>query len=467
MGHNFIPVDRDQLYLLPPSIKDWLPEDHVAFFVLDVTEEMDLSGIYSDYRPDGWGAAAHEPAMMTALLVYAYCVGVRSSRQIERACHFDVAFRVIAANQTPDHTTISRFRARHEQALARVFNESLRLCASAGMTSVGVVALDGTKMATDASRGANRTKAYIDAEVEKILADAARIDAEEDARFGPDNRGDEPPAALRSREERRRRFAQAKARLDAEEATAKAEYEALLARRAATEAELGRKLRGRRPVPPKDPAEKRANTSDPESRLMKTRGGYLQGYNAQAVVNEDQVIVAAEATDQPADVTLLHPMVAEAQANLAEIGETDEIEVVLADAGYWSDKNMQAADPDGPELFVATNKDWRQRRAMRDQPATTGPPPDGASFREQMDHKLFTERGRDLYKKRQVIVEPVFGQIKEVRATRRFSRRGKAAADAEWKLICGTHNLLKLYRRGRAGEPRANIWRTTVNPATS
>ena len=150
---------------------------------------------------------------------------------------------------------------------------------------------------------------------------------------------------------------------------------------------------------------------------MKTRGSYLQGYNAQAVVNEDQVIVAATATDQPADVTLLHPMVAEAQANLVEIGETDEIEVVLADAGYWSDKNMQAADPDGPELLVATNKDWRQRRAMRDQPARTGPAPDGAGFREQMDHKLFTERGRELYKKRQVIVEPVFGQIKEVRNT--------------------------------------------------
>ena len=249
-------------------------------------------------------------------------------------------------------------------------------------------------MATDALRGANRTKAYIDAEVEKILADTARIDAEEDTQFGPDNRGDERPAALRSREERRKRFAQAKARLDAEEATAQAEYEALLARRAATEAELGRKLRGRRPVPPKDPAQKRANTSDLESRLMKTRGSYLQGYNAQAVVNEDQVIVAATATDQPADVTLLHPMVAEAQANLVEIGETDEIEVMLADAGYWSDKNMQVADPDGPELLVATNKDWRQRRAMRDQPARTGPAPDGASFREQMDHKLFTERGR-------------------------------------------------------------------------
>ena len=226
MGYNFIPVDRDQLYLLPPSIKDWLPEDHVAFFVLDVVEEIDLTGIYSDYRPDGWGAAAHEPAMMTALLVYAYCVGVRSSRQIERACHFDV-------------------RHRHRPRSGGI---SVGWSSFVSRGSSVVQGLDGTKMATDASRGANRSKAYIDAEVEKILADAARIDAEEDARFGPDNRGDEPPAALRSREERRRRFAQAKARLEAEEATAQAEYEALLARRAATEAELGRKLRGRRPV---------------------------------------------------------------------------------------------------------------------------------------------------------------------------------------------------------------------------
>ena len=196
MGYNFLPVERDQLYLMPPSVTDWLPQDHLAFFVLDAVEQMDLSAFYADYRQDGWGAAAHEPAMMVGLLVYAYCVGVRSSRQVERACHLDVAFRVIAANQTPDHTTISRFSARHEKALSSAFCESLRLCAKAGMAKVGIVAVDGTKMAADASRVANRTSAHIEAEVAKILAEAAAIDAAEDAQFGPDARGDEPPATL-------------------------------------------------------------------------------------------------------------------------------------------------------------------------------------------------------------------------------------------------------------------------------
>ena len=181
---------------MPPSVTDWLPQDHLAFFVLDAVEQMDLSAFYADYRQDGWGAAAHEPAMMVGLLVYAYCVGVRSSRQVERACHLDVAFRVIAANQTPDHTTISRFSARHEKALSSAFCESLRLCAKAGMAKVGIVAVDGTKMAADASRVANRTSAHIEAEVAKILAEAAAIDAAEDAQFGPDARGDEPPATL-------------------------------------------------------------------------------------------------------------------------------------------------------------------------------------------------------------------------------------------------------------------------------
>ncbi len=206
MAYNFLAVERDQLYLMPPSVTDWLEEDHLAFFVLDAVDEMDLDLFYAKYRQDGCGAPAHDPKMMVALLVYAYCLGVRSSRQIERACHVDVAFRVVAANQTPDHTTIARFRQGHEAALKEVFSASLRLCARAGMAKVGLVAVDGTKMAAPASMQKNRTKDAIDEEVDKMFADAKATDAAEDAQFG-DARGDEPPATLRGRADRKRRCA--------------------------------------------------------------------------------------------------------------------------------------------------------------------------------------------------------------------------------------------------------------------
>ena len=240
--------DRDQLYLLPVSIAEWLPEDHLAWFVLDAVEEMDLDAFYADYRADGWGGAAHHPKMMVALLLYAYSIGVRSSRRIERACQVDVAFRVICANVFVDHTTIARFRQRHEEALKGLFAASLRLCAKAGMATVGVVAVDGTKIGAPASLQANRTKEVIDAEVEAMFAEAEAADAADDAEFGA-ARGDEPPAKLRGRADRRRRFARAKELLDEELAAERQAHEQHLAERAAKEAERGKKLRGRKPKP--------------------------------------------------------------------------------------------------------------------------------------------------------------------------------------------------------------------------
>jgi transposase len=280
MAYNFLAVERDQLFLLPPSLLDWLPEDHLAWFILDAVAEMDLDAFYAGYRTDGWGGAAHEPSAMVALLLYAYCQGVRSSRQIERACHVDVAFRVIAANQTPDHTTIARFRQRHEEALAGVFSDSLRLCAAAGMASVGTVALDGTKMGCPGSLRSNATAEHIEAEVQQMLAEAAAADAHDDATFG-ESRGDEPPATLRARDDRRRRFAEAKAALEDGVEEARVAHEAHLADRAAKEQAMGRKLKGRKPKDPRDKAkfrEKKANTTDPESKTMSTSGGFLQGY---------------------------------------------------------------------------------------------------------------------------------------------------------------------------------------------
>ena len=324
VGYNFLPVERDQAFLMPPSLSEWLVEDHLAWFVLDAVEQMDLFAFHAGYRADGWGRAAHDPKMMVALTLYAYCIGVRSSRAIERACRVDVAFRVITANQVPDHATIARFRQRHEQALASVFTESLRLCAQAGMVKVGLVAVDGTKMGCPAAVAANRTKSHIDEQVATMMAEAAAVDAREDVLFGAGSSGEEPPGQLRGARARRERFAAAKAQLDAAAAKAQADHERHLAERAAKEEASGRKLRGRKPKPPPPETDAKANTSDPESRIMKTKDGYVQGYNAQAVDTEDQIVVAAEVTDEHNDQAQLHPMIAATNQSLADAGIDDD-----------------------------------------------------------------------------------------------------------------------------------------------
>jgi transposase len=446
VAYNFVVGDRDQLYLLPVSIAEWLAEDHLAWFVLDAVEEMDLSVFYADYRADGWGGAAHHPKMMVALLLYAYSIGLRSSRRIERACQVDVAFRVVCANVFVDHTTIARFRQRHEEALKSLFSASLRLCAKAGMVTVGVVAVDGTKIGAPASLQANRTKEVIEAEVEAMFAEAKAADEADDAEFGA-GRGDEPPAQLRGRADRRRRFARAKELLDEELAAERQAHDRHLAERAAKEAERGMKLRGRKPKAPENKAgfkPSKVNTSDPESKVMSTANGFVQGYNAQAVANEDQVIVAAEVTDEHNDVHQLHPMIDATCAALAAGGIDERPATLLADAGYASEENFAALDGDDPDCYVAT-------RNMRNNPqprtGRRGPLRADASLVDVMDRKVSRKAGRAIYRRRQAIIEPVFGQIKDARGIRRFMRTGKAAADSEWKLIAGTHNLLKLYRR--------------------
>ena len=443
MAYNFLAIERDQVYLLPPSLADWLPEDHLAWFVLDTVVEMDLAPFYADYRNDGWGAAAHDPKMMVALTLYAYCLGVRSSRQIERACHVDVGFKVVAANQCPDHTTIARFRQRHEGAMASVFTSSLRLCATAGMVHLGVVAVDGTKMGCPAALDANRTKDNVEAAVLEMLADAAAQDATEDASVGTGARGDEPPAHLRGRTQRRERLAAAKAELDAIDRAAAEAHMAHLAERADKELASGHKLRGAKPKAP-DTSSAKVNLSDPESRIMKTKDGFVQGYNAQAVANEEQVVVAAEVTDEHNDLGQLHPMIEATNRSLSDAGITERATRLLADAGYASEDNLTRLDDDDPDCFIATRN---MRKNPEPRNGRRGPLRTDATAVDKMDRKVSTERGRAIYKKRQHIIEPIFGQVKDARGARRFMRRGKAAADSEWKLLMGTHNLLKIYRR--------------------
>jgi transposase len=451
--------DREQELLLPPSLRDWLAEDHLAWFVLDAVERMDLEAFYASYRRDGWGRAAHDPQMMVALLVYAYAIGERSSRAIERRCREDVAYRVIAANALPDHATVARFRVRHETALADLFGQVLALCADAGLVSVGVLAVDGSKFAADASDGAIRTYEQIAAE---ILREADELDAAEDDIHGP-ARGDELPAHLAKREGRQAWLNDAKQRLDRERAEraepvvrgrterlsvcqrrlvedwqagrfANRDYEAHYARGIL---ERGRKAMGSGPRPFTAPArpEGKLNTTDPDAKRMKVGRTFIPAYNAQAVTTEQQIVIAAEVTTDGGDFAQLEPMIVAAQRELDGASVTDRLGVVLADAGYWSNGHIDALRERGIIPIIAPDSSRNKPRKTR-----LGGPYDF------MRRVLKTEQGGALYSQRQWMIEPVFGQIKANRRINRFKRRGLAAARSEWRLITATHNLLKLHR---------------------
>jgi transposase len=453
MAYNLLPYDREQAYLMPPSVRDWLGEEHLAWFIMEVVEGMDLAEFYARYREDGWGAAAYDPTMMVSVLLYAYCQGLRSSRRLAQALERDVGFRVVAANQQPDFRTLCRFRAEHEQALEHLFVQVLRLCREAGLVKLGVVALDGTKVAASAALDANRSYEAIEEEVRRMLREAKATDTEEDVRYGLERRGDELPEGLGRRAERLKRLGEAKERLELEAlAAAKASQERLLQRQAEEEA-TGKKKRGRKPkvVEPGHTEGTKANTTDPDSRIMKTRQGYVQGYNVQAVANEDQIIVAIGVTQEANDVRQLEPMLQTLDHTLAAAGIEERPKVGLADAGYWSEANIRACSlPEMPELLIATTKDWKQRKLLRERGCPRGRIPKGLSLRDRMERKLLTNRGRALYKKRGVLVEPVFGQVKEGQGFRRFMRRGIRAASSEAGIVGTAHNLLKLWRSGQA-----------------
>jgi transposase len=442
VSQHLIDCDREQELLLPPSLREWLPDGHLAWFVLDAVDEIDLGAFYAAYRDDGWGRAAFDPQMMVALLLYAYAVGGRSSCGIERRCREDVGFRVITANQIPDHATIARFRARHEQALAGTFTRVLALCARAGLVSVGVVALDGSLLSGNASPRATRSYASIREEVERMLAEAAHADAAEDERFG-EARGDELPAELRDPRFRRERLRRCKEQLEQAQADEEAAYQENLAWRAAWEREHGRKLGGRRPTPPAPDslAAQKINTTDPDTRLMKRAGGRsVQGYNVQVVASPEQVILAAQVTQSHNDAEQLAPMVAQAADTLHQAGIEEPIGTVLADGGYWSSPAISEVRGQGIDVLVPT----RDRRRTRPRKLA---PRQGEEAR-RIEELLATPEGQALYRRRQQMVEPIFAHTKYIRRADRFLRRGVAACQAEWQLIAATHNLLKLWRAG-------------------
>ena len=461
MGPSFIACDREQSFLMPPDVREWLPENHLAWFVLAAVDEMDLWPFYVAYRVDGRSRPAYEPAMMVALLLYAYARGIRSSRVIERSCIEDVAFRVVAAQQRPDHATIARFIERHETALAGLFGEVLMLCARSGLAQVGVIAIDGTKVHANASRNANVDYEQL---AREILEEAKAIDAAEDELYG-DRRGDELPEELATAQGRRGWLREAKRRLEAErdrspqpvprsrpkrvKETKRRLEEELWTEMRANEAyenyrardrmRNGRRLGTHSPPKPYTPPatpQGRINTTDPDSRVVKGLRGFIQGYNAQAVTNEQQIVIAAEVMTAAPDFGHLEPMLAAARRELDAIDVDDVPAVVLADAGYWHQQQMERAIAGGMQVLIPP--DTSKRKTPR--PGWTG------GYYAFMRRVLATELGGGLYRRRQPMIEPVFGHTKHNRGMGRFHRRGRGAVRAEWRLITATHNLLKLHR---------------------
>jgi len=486
------PWDPEQSLLLPPSLLDWLPEDDLAYFILDVVGSLDLGGIEDAYQEkDARGTRPYSPRMLTALLVYGYCVGVRSSRRIEAATWRDVAFRVIAGGHHPDHSVISEFRRVHLQALRGLFVTTVRLAQRAGLVRLGQVALDGTKVQANASKHKAmshgrmlKTEAELQVEIDRMLAEAEQVDRQEDGIHGAGRRGDELPAELRRRTDRLQKIEQARAALEAEAREVRARQlgeqaerqrahaleaaDPIERKRAATRAAkaqerastlrsdddeeppgLGGSSRDSWPshqvltTPEGRPvASAQRNFTDPDSRIMKRDGAYLQGYNCQAVVDAaHQVIVGCMATNQAPDQEHLPSAVEQVREYCGAYPEQ-----LLADAGYWDAGHVDFCKARGVDAYIATGK----AKHGETRPAELGEPLDHPDARGGMVWKLRTPDGRAIYARRKVIVEPVFGQIREGQDFRRFLLRGMEKVRSEWALVCAGHNLRKLFRAARA-----------------
>jgi transposase len=437
MGQRFVCGDREQAFLLPPDVRDWVPAEHLAWFVIAAVDELDLAAFYGRYRRDGWGRPAFDPAVMVAVVLYAYAVGVRSARAIERRCVEDVAFRVVAANLRPDHATIARFRVVHEQALAGLFGQVLALCQRAGLVRAGVIAVDSTKVAANASGLANKTFEDL---AREVLEEAAAIDAAEDELYG-DARGDELPAELADPTTRRARIRELMDELDAERRAEQAQRQAMLERRAEHQRRTGRRPAGRPPVARPKTLQKarRVNLTDPDSRPVKTPRGFIQGYNAQLVTAEGQVIVAADVTIGSPDQGQLVPMVRAACQQLEAAG-ADAPDTVLADAGYWRRRDITELDQQGLQVLVPPDAHTR---------AEPLPGKRGGLYQRMRD-RLASPDAAALYRRRMAMIEPIFGHTKANRRCERFQRRGLDAVRAEWRLIAATHNLLKLHTAAAA-----------------
>jgi transposase len=427
MEKRYKTYEPEQSILFPPNIKDWLPEDHLANFVSDVVDQLDLSAIEAVYEKDFRGQPPYNPRMMTKLLLYGYCVGIFSSRRIQRALIEDIPFRVLAAGNQPDFRTISDFRKIHLQALQGLFEQVLGMALKAGAIKLGRVALDGSKVKANASK--HKAMSYermtkkeqeIRKEVRELLKKAEREDAREDKLYGRDRTGDELPEELRRRDTRLAKIREAKQALE-EEAKEKAKAE------------------GKDPKKAKPEDKKQRNFTDPESRIMKGSDGFVQAFNGQAAVEQSfQLIVGQAVTQEVNDKQQIQPMVETIKKQSGQLPEE-----LLADAGYCSEENIEYLNKKGIDSYIATG---RKKHGKPIEPCKPGPLPQGATVVDKMRRKLQTKPGRAIYAARKAIVEPVFGQIKQCRGFRQFLLRGISKVRAEWALVCLTHNILKMHR---------------------
>ena len=417
----------EQDLLLPPSLREWLPDDHLVYFVSDVVDQLNLSAIESVYEEDDRGQPPYHPRMMTKILLYGYCVGVFSSRKIQKRLVEDVAFRVLAAGNQPDFRTIADFRKLHLKALEELFQQMLRLTLETGALKLGQVAMEGSKFQANASKHKamsygrmEETEKRLRGEVRKLLSQAEAADREEDKRYGRDRRGEELPEELQRRETRIARIREAKEALE-ERAREQARKE------------------GKDPEAAKPTAKTQYNFTDPESRILKGGDGFVQGYNTQIAVEPAfQLIVGQRVTQAANDKQQLVPLV-----ETIEQQSGQKPQGVLVDSGYCSEENLKYLDQRRIEGFVATEK---QKHAQRNESCKPGPLPMGASRVERMERKLQTKVGAAVYARRKCIVEPAFGQIKQARGFRQFLLRGLEKVRGEWALICMTHNILKFHK---------------------
>jgi transposase len=450
MGKTYRAWNPDQDWLLPPSPRDWLPEGDLVYFMLDVVKTLDLSAIFRKYEREGRGFPPFDPRMMVTLLLYSYCVGVYSSRRIQKHCERDAAYRVIVGNDVPNFRTISDFRKLHLVELQGLFVQVLKLCAEAGLVKVGLVSLDGTKVKANASRHKAMSYEYMQKEEERLrkevtelLEKAQSADDTEDALHGPGARGDELPEELARRETRLAKIQEAKRALEEQaRAAAEAEEERRLAEEEARR-QSGESPRPRKPVDPTPDGKAQRNFTDPETKIMKVSNkGFDQCGNAQAVANEEQIILAADVTAAANDKQQVEPMVGQAQENLQAAGVEKKIGALAADSGYYSEGNVSYLEDEEIDPYVATE---RLKHNEKMSSAPQGRIPKDLTPQQRMARKLRTKKGLETYAKRKGMIEPIFGQIKQVRGFRQFLLRGLEKIRAEWRLICLTHNLLKLF----------------------
>jgi len=448
MGQIYKECDRDQMFLLPPSMKEWLPEGHLAYFILDVVEQLDLSEILQHYEKneDGTFKAASgqppfDPRMMTALILYGYAVGVVGSRKIETGCEEDLPFRIIAANQRPDHDTICEFRRVHLKALENLFVQVLMICAEAGLVKLGHVAIDGTKVQANASKHKamsyermTEKEAELRKEVAALLAKAESVDAEEDQRYGKNKRGEDLPTELRRKETRLSQILKAKKVVE-ERAKARA-----IAKGDLTADGQGVEKPGKKPKdPPGTPEGKdQYNFTDPESRIMKNSDkAFVQAYNCQAGADaEYQIIVVRDVTQQTNDKEQALPVTAQVKANTGQSPKQASY-----DAGYFSDTQVTGVEQTGVDVYCSPDR-LKHGEAL---PKVRGRMPKDITTIDRMRRKVRTETGRDTYSLRKETIEPVFGQIKN-KGLRQFLLRGLEKVKGEWSLWCTGHNLTKLWR---------------------